>query len=836
MQADDSNRVARSLLALPPARLRMEFQFALLTAIGGIALGSGEGAHGIALLAIFMATFGFVFVDWMRTFELPPTLAYLAMAAAAAYCVRDFWSLQGHGRPQMISVAFLLVLVQGVLMLQRKSRRILEQIMVFCLLELVVAAIFNDAIFFGVLVIPIAFIGSSTLSLLELASSMELIDVTLNRELDEPERTRWEKIKRWFLGYASPTIAENRFVSTASPESAMSMYLAARPWSRYAVVTLAPAVFVIAMAFFYVLPRKVDAERSSMAGAPLVGFDEEIRLEQLGQVMQNPKIALKVQLRDLATDRPYRLRESLYLRGKVLENYVLDTSGIRPVSKWTATRQGSLGGRDRLPPVYQPPRSRRNERALYDEVQVSVTCEQMSKHSLFAIAPYHASGKARDVVHAVDRWTLSRESTVGPFPRISYEFGVHAFFNGEQTRWIARSPKSRRLLLPVDQSDGRKFRWALLRYDRAAMPTAAQMAEQVVNQIPAENRSSVRIADQLERFLSTDPMFSYTLKLDARAKQGVDPIEQFLASDRRGHCQYFASALAMMLRSVGIPSRLVVGYRTEEYSRISERYVARQQHAHAWVEALIDRSQLPENLLVAGQPQSQQYWMRLDPTPGASLQEDRRDSNVEGILDLANDIWDDYVVEMDAQRQQNELVTATGLGPARNSYQAFLKSIESQLPSIESLKANLRAGRLGGGQLSIRRARPLLTVALLLLGVFLVLTLSRLRFSKWSTRWLVKLLTARNDNEPAEDVMKPAIDFYAETLLQLKRIGVVRRVDETPRELMQRMDQDSASLRLLTESFEQIRYRGRSQLGQAKLTQALSDLTNEVDARLSQNA
>lgn len=134
----------------PRSRLLLDLLFAMLTAGGGIVLGSGQmgesqGTETIAAIAVFAALIGFVFVDWLKWFELPPLGAYLTMAIAAGYCVREFWLQSDSGRPQMVSVAMLLVLVQGTLMLQRKSRRILEQLAVFCLLELVVAAIFNDA-------------------------------------------------------------------------------------------------------------------------------------------------------------------------------------------------------------------------------------------------------------------------------------------------------------------------------------------------------------------------------------------------------------------------------------------------------------------------------------------------------------------------------------------------------------------------------------------------------------------------------------------------------------------------------------------------------------------
>lgn len=824
MESVDQQSTTRRLVALPRARLRMEFQFAVLSAVGGVVLGAGDETTGLSMLAILMALFGFLFVDWLRLVELPPTGAYLAMGGAAAYCVRDFWWMQGPGETQMVSVATLLVLVQGILMLQRKSRRILEQLTVFCLLELVVAAIFNDAIIFGLLLIPIAMIGASALSLLGLVSTMECIDVTLDRELDPPPKTRWQRFKRWVMGHPEPAIGGNRFVSIASPDSAVSLYRSARPWSRYVVMTLAPAVLAVAAAFFYVLPRKVEAERSSAIGAPLVGFDDEVRLEQLGQVMQNPKIALKVELSNAVDDRPYRIDGSLYLRGKVLENYELAWSRGRAISKWTSSQRDSISRRDKLPYEFQPHSSRAGERALYDQVNVAITCERMSRSSLFAIAPYYASGTATDVVHAVDRWTLSRDYQVGPFPRMSYRFGTHAFFEGKQSRWIARASAQQRLLLPFEGVGSPRFLRDIQRFDQELMPTAARFAEEVADTIPLVLRTQSRVAKEFEQFLANDPRFSYTLKLDAKPEPGVDPIEQFLAKDRRGHCQYFASALAMMLRSVGIPSRVVVGYRTEEYSRVSEHYVARQQHAHAWVEALIDRDDLPAGVVVAGQKPSTRYWMRLDPTPGASVDEDRRDGNVEGIIDIAQDIWEDFVVDMDGQQQSDNLVDAAGLGDARNAYQVFLQSIESAV-------GNLRAGRLGGGELSMRGRMPLksiaIAVAILLAGCVIV----RLRFPSWIR--IPSWISRKRPKPLTPSPQTPVTMFYAETLQQLQRVGIKRRSDETPRELARRAGAAFPSLHVLTIGFEDIRYGGSESSNTDHLQAALEELRRSIDIHLT---
>jgi hypothetical protein len=66
--------------------------------------------------------------------------------------------------------------------------------------------------------------------------------------------------------------------------------------------------------------------------------------------------------------------------------------------------------------------------------------------------------------------------------------------------------------------------------------------------------------------------------------EGNNPLVQFLISKRKGDCEYFATALAILLRTVGIPSRLVVGFTNEKYNPKNKICVVTSQNAHAWVE------------------------------------------------------------------------------------------------------------------------------------------------------------------------------------------------------------------------------------------------------------
>ena len=106
-------------------------------------------------------------------------------------------------------------------------------------------------------------------------------------------------------------------------------------------------------------------------------------------------------------------------------------------------------------------------------------------------------------------------------------------------------------------------------------------------------------AGRIQGFL----MREYTYSLDLMGIRSDSPVEDFLFDWRRGHCEYFASSMVLMLRAVGVPARLVTGYLGGEYNPFEDYYVVRQSNAHAWVEVLLpDRG-----------------WTTFDPTPPSGL-------------------------------------------------------------------------------------------------------------------------------------------------------------------------------------------------------------------------
>lgn len=142
-----------------------------------------------------------------------------------------------------------------------------------------------------------------------------------------------------------------------------------------------------------------------------------------------------------------------------------------------------------------------------------------------------------------------------------------------------------------------------------------------------DQQTTFEKAMAIEKRLRTE--YGYTLSPKARGNF----IESFLFDVREGHCEYFATSMAILLRNIGIPSRVVNGYYATEWNGISGNFTVRQRDAHSWVEAWMGDTY---------------GWMTFDPTPAAGV--GRRDRSVvleqfSRIMDAVRVRWYRYVVD-----------------------------------------------------------------------------------------------------------------------------------------------------------------------------------------------
>jgi hypothetical protein len=137
--------------------------------------------------------------------------------------------------------------------------------------------------------------------------------------------------------------------------------------------------------------------------------------------------------------------------------------------------------------------------------------------------------------------------------------------------------------------------WFMLLTDHDLDPMTVELARTISED--ADNTYDKVMAIQ-NHFLAEDYLYS----LDAQPIGAVNPIDNFVLNVKMGHCELYSSALALMVRSLGIPARVVAGYHGGEFNNTDQAYVVRKSMAHLWVEVyFIDYG-----------------WVTFDPSPLAS--------------------------------------------------------------------------------------------------------------------------------------------------------------------------------------------------------------------------
>jgi transglutaminase-like putative cysteine protease len=119
----------------------------------------------------------------------------------------------------------------------------------------------------------------------------------------------------------------------------------------------------------------------------------------------------------------------------------------------------------------------------------------------------------------------------------------------------------------------------------------------IVGDLRLAEKSPRVILKRIETFFQEN--FSYSLELRGKGEQS-SPLSNFLLQTRSGHCEYFATATVLLLRAAGLPARYVKGYAVHEFSRLENRFIVRDRHAHAWTLVHVDGA-----------------WQRFDTTPAA---------------------------------------------------------------------------------------------------------------------------------------------------------------------------------------------------------------------------
>ncbi|HEX7771828.1 MAG TPA: DUF3488 and transglutaminase-like domain-containing protein, partial [Pyrinomonadaceae bacterium] len=363
-------------------------------------------------------------------------------------------------------------------------------------------------------------------------------------------------------------------------------------------------IFVLELPLFLIAPRS-GAAALTRNGGPLqkfTGFSENVTLGQIGQLKQTDGIVMRVRV-----DETQPLRD-LRWRGVALDEF----TGLG----WKKSAQAR-----QLDVIM--------ERGGFFKVDTTEALHRLTTQTFF-LEPLESP-----VLFAAPRVVALQGDL--PFVRVDEEGSVqsrrHDF---ERLMYKALSDTTEPRMDQL-RSDLRPLPVPYYRYlqlPERLDPRIGPLATTIILHANANNRYDA--AKAIESYLQRE----YAYSLDMKAS-GPDPVADFLFNVKAGHCEYFASAMVMLLRTHGIASRLVNGFTAGEYNDAADAYTVRQFNAHSWVEVYFPATQ---------------SWVTFDPTPPAGRTEPVRTgfaAQLQKYGEALELMWFQYVVGYDKQEQRS---------------------------------------------------------------------------------------------------------------------------------------------------------------------------------------
>lgn len=506
-------------------------------------------------------------------------------------------------------------------------------------------------------------------------------------------------------------------------------------------------IFLIAVPLFFVFPRVGGAGFGSNIGglSGFTGFSDSVRLGEIGKLQQNDEVVMRVRIKSESNHQLDYLR----WRGVSLDNFEGQT--------W---RKSKFQSSENLVKTESNYFILDKTNDISKLITQTVYLEPIDTPVLFALSrPVAIQGNfefiSKDSEGSIS--TLRRSSG-----RISYKVYSDNDLPDES------------LLLNDNQQYQDSFN-RYLQLPKNLDERIPALAKKIVTETGAKSRFEQ--AKAIEQYLQNN--YGYTLDLKAG---GNDPLADFLFNVREGHCEYFASALAIMLRTQGIATRVVNGFQSGEYNETADVYVVRQKNAHSWVEVYFPKTR---------------SWVPFDATPSAGQIVGEETTGISGKINKAMEaletFWIQYVVSYDNNEQRTLfMLVKTGLSDVQDNLSTWLNLLQERL--IEWWH-NVK-GDNGAATSLLAIGTALAYLIGTILGVFILIRLWR-RIRKIEIWKRISSILRRKKE-------KSIVEFYQRMQKVLAKRGLVRSASETPLEFAFALNMPQAVK--ITEKYNEVRF------------------------------
>ncbi len=640
-------------------------------------------------------------------------------------------SLRGGG-VEVAVLAHMIVFLSAVKLLQRKADRDWFFLYLISFFTVLLAAGLSASPMFLLVLILYLFCALSTVIAFEMQKARRKVSALQTRLLVPPDARLFHKLpmRLWTRKYL-----ETR---------------------RLPLVSIGLLVLIVALAlpFFLIAPRTASGalRRGGKGVSGFIGFSDNVVLGQIGELKASDEIFMHVRIENLGGARASDLR----WRGVALDDF-----------NGKAWRKSSTAARVQ----------RRDSESGFFKLGTTEDVSRLTAQT-FIIEPVDTP-----VIFVAPR-AVALQAELHAI-NVDSESALQAGFHGDK-RLVYRA-----------YSDTSQPSVNALRADRMQYPAEwARYLELPVNLDPRIGlltrdiiqKSGARTWYDATRAVESHLRDNYEYTLELKAG-GVDPLADFLFNVKQGHCEYFATALAVMLRTQGIATRVVNGFLPGEYNTAAGAFTVRQSDAHSWVEVYF--------------PQTNS-WVTFDPTPPAGRTSHER-TGLAGALSKYSEalelMWFQYVVGYDKDEQ-------------RSLVSSFRKKLfDLQSGSLSELETARNAFP--------RFSKPILFVAGLLSVLIAAFFFNR-RVRRFGWRQGLRVWQTRPKVETSR------VDFYARLLKVLEKRGIKRELYQTPLEFAATCGISEADA--ITAAYNRVRF------GHENLTAADRDKIENALARLEKRA
>ena len=689
-----------------------------LVMLASVMLAFAEGTGFPNAFTIPLAVLSLFLTERWKLFEL--RVRWANVLGLGAFGLAGWELSSGLIEARLLSLAHLLVYLSWIVLFMSQSTRRTWILCLFPVLQVAVGAVLTSSGGFGLMCVLFLIIAIWTLTLFTLSRAREqypdenAVLLAMPPATDvppaatQPNRPLAAGEFRWNR--------RSQAIGSVQIDPQLRWVSGSFVWGILANVSLSA---VVGMLFFALTPRIWVGSFSAFGEGPdqplrtlHAGFAEEVHLGDIGQILEGTNTVMEVRMFDQATNEPLDIvalaaklgfDEPLF-RGSVLGEYAN--------SKWRVGTTGRNDGPKSVAPAHPG-----------DCIRQEFRMEPMDSGIVFAM-PQHLAGALEHRLQLLTErrvtGVLYRDDAVNSRERLQY-------------RIYSEKPR------PQGDAPFPRGTYSTSVYPREidyyrALPENLErlksLALQVAQPPDAATSDPLEMAQRILHFLRDSGEFGYTLDMSVD-DPSIDAVEDFLFNRKQGHCEYFGSALGLMLRAVGIPPRLVSGFKGGDPNSNSGYFVVQGRHAHVWVEALLNGR-----------------WRILDATPAGRSDSVKalapKMSLFGSLADAFSDLWSHRIIGLSFNDQSTSLYA-----PLKEFGESLWANVESNFEDFwtdqksEAISTPLRR--------RLAAVAFLVVAASALFWTLLVVARSRLP-SESRSRWFASLLRLLSWLLPREDL------------------------------------------------------------------------------------